>query len=187
MKAVTISVNESAALAGVLLPESLVDVALTANGNHPDFPGVVTVTLVRNVRVLSTSQQRHRYSENSPRPLRNITLAVTSEQANKLILAQQYGQLNVALRSGHDSAVAAAGNSVSSNSVDRVSPRELLGLPAPRPGSGPIKAQIWRGTTMSETVFQPELVDEAEQATVAVENARPTVPTSISRISPRAN
>jgi pilus assembly protein CpaB len=160
MRAVTISVNEAAALAGVLLPESNVDVMITANGNHPDFPGNVTATLVRNVKVLATSQQRHRFSENSPRPLRSITLAVTAEQANKLILAQQYANL--------------------------VSPRELLGLPPARRGL-PIKAQIWRGTTMSETTFQPELIDEAEQATVAAENSRQTVPTSIGLIPPRTH
>jgi len=179
MRAVTISVNEAAALAGVLLPESMVDVMITANGNHPDFPGNVTATLVRNVKVLATSQQRHRYSENSPRPLRTITLAVNPEQANKLILAQQYGQLSVALRSGHDEGIA-------SNSANLVSPRELLGLPPARIGA-PIKAQIWRGTSMSETIFQPELINEAEQATVAAENARQTVPTSIGLIPPRTN
>jgi pilus assembly protein CpaB len=179
MRAVTISVNEAAALAGVLLPESMVDVMITANGNHPDFPGNVTATLVRNVKVLATSQQRHRYSENSPRPLRTITLAVNPEQANKLILAQQYGQLSVALRSGHDGEIA-------SNSANLVSPRELLGLPPARIGA-PIKAQIWRGSTMSETIFQPELINEAEQATVAAENARQTVPTSIGLIPPRTN
>lgn len=179
MRAVTISVSEAAALAGVLLPESMVDVMITANGNHPDFPGNVTATLVRNVKVLATSQQRHRYSENSPRPLRTITLAVTPEQGNKLILAQQYGQLSVALRSGRDGEIA-------SNSANLVSPRELLGLPPARVGA-PIKAQIWRGTTMSETIFQPELIDEAEQATVAAENARQTVPTSIGLIPPRTN
>ena len=181
MRAVTIGVNENSALAGVLLPESQVDVSLTANGNHPDFPGVVTVTLVRNVKVLATSQQRHRYSENSPRPLRNITLAVTSEQANKLILAQQYGQLSVALRSGHDNEVAGIGGG-----VNLVSPRELLGLPPAR-HNGPVKAQIWRGTTMSETIFQPELISEAEQATVALENSRQTVPTNVGLVPPRAH
>ena len=181
MRAVTISVNEAAALAGVLLPESKVDVMIPANGNHPDFPGNVTATLVRNVKVLATSQQRHRFSENSARPLRTITLAVTAEQANKLILAQQYGQLSVALRSGHDGEIASAGNS-----ANLVSPRELLGLPPARRGM-PVKAQIWRGTTMSETTFQPELIEEAEQATVAAENSRQTMPTSIGLIPPRTH
>ncbi|MCE9548161.1 MAG: Flp pilus assembly protein CpaB [Planctomycetia bacterium] len=174
LRAVTITVNEDAALAGVLLPESLVDVALTANGNHPDFPGAVTVTLVRGVKVLATSQQRHRFSENSKRPLRTITLAATPEQSNKLILAQQYGQLSITLRSGHDleqvSTVGSGGN--------LVSPRDLLGLPAAR-RPAQAKAQIWRGTTMTEINFQPEVIDEAQQATIAAENTRPLVPTSL--------
>lgn len=180
MRAVTISVNEAAALAGVLLPDSNVDVMITANGNHPDFPGNVTATLVKNVKVLATSQQRHRFSENSSRPLRTITLAVTAEQGNKLILAQQYGQLSVALRSGHDGDVA------TSNSANLVSPRELLGLPPARRGE-PVKAQIWRGTTMSETVFPSELINEAEQATVAAENARQTMPATVGLATPRTH
>ncbi len=97
-RAVTISVTEETALAGVLMPNSLIDISLTAEPDHPEIDRAMTVTLVRGIQVLATSQHRHPYREKTSRRLRSITVAATPRQANKLILAQQYGSLNVTLR-----------------------------------------------------------------------------------------
>lgn len=191
-RAVTIAVTERRALAGVLLPDSLVDISLTAATNHPDVEEAMTVTLVRAVKVLATSQQRHRFSENSSRPLRTITVAATPRQANKLILAQQYGRLHVTLCSSLNAETEEAQpvkftNASEANPLtprereDAVTPHELLGLGrVPRP----ITAQIWRGTTVSEVQFQEAQIDESRQATatsqraVAAEAARRGKPAS---------
>lgn len=180
-RAVTISVTEQTALAGVLLPDSHVDVSLTAETNHPDVEHAMTVTLVRDVKVLATSQQRHRFKESSHRPLRTITVAATPRQANKLILAQQYGRLHVTLCSSvspdtepaADESVALADEvkTVSAatpadlrEEADAVTPFELLGLAPPRVKKS-VVAQIWRGTSMSEVKFQTNEIDEATAAT----------------------
>lgn len=189
-RAVTISVTERTALSGVLLPDSLIDVSLTAEPNHPDVERAMTVTLVRGVKVLSTSQQRHRFSENSPRPLQTITVAATPHQANKLILAQQYGRLHVTLCSStDDEAVEADVNkeevadtvaavpsikTVSDSKTagqNAVTPHELLGLDPPRVKKR-VTAQIWRGTSVTEVEFQQEQIDESVRATIAVKAAR---------------
>ncbi len=168
MRAVTISVNELTALSGVLLPDSLVDISLTAETDHPDVDEKVTVTLVSGVKVLATSQQRHRFSENSPRPLRTITVAATPQQANKLILAQQFGQLHVTLRSSLDApqTVSLVKDSDEDDAIDRY---DLLGLDAPKP---PIASQIWRGTAMTEVRFGQGEIAESRRATPAVEMRR---------------
>lgn len=200
-RAVTISVTERTALAGVLLPDSLIDISLTAEPEHPDVERAMTVTLVRSVKVLATSQQRHRFSENSVRPLRTITVAASPRQANKLILAQQYGRLHVTLCSSLDESVENAADTVSDRHVqktdvkvdtepnvdvaqtiqtvsesradrdDAITPHELLGLAPPRV-ERPVVAQIWRGTSMTEVQFQQHQIDESVRATVAARNRR---------------
>ena len=168
-RAVTINVSEENALAGVLLPESLIDISLTTNGNHPDIDGDVTATLVRAVRVLATSQQRFRFAENSRRELRTVTVAVTPEQANKLILGQRYGALSVILRGAEENP------SLAHNSMDLVSPNDLLGLP-PRRRVGPVTSQIWRGTSVSQVSFAANEVQESRQATIARESTKLRAP-----------
>lgn len=96
-RAVTLGVDAKAAVNGMIQPESLVDINLTVKNERPEIGGMATLTLLRRVRVLATSRSRFPASEDRPGELRNITVAVTPEQANKLILAERYGTLSVVL------------------------------------------------------------------------------------------
>ncbi|MGQ9761665.1 MAG: Flp pilus assembly protein CpaB, partial [Thermogutta sp.] len=96
-RAVTLAVDAKAAVNGMIQPESLVDITLTVKNERPEIGGLATMTLLRRVRVLATSRSRFPASEDHPGDLRNITVAVTPEQANKLILAEKYGTLSVVL------------------------------------------------------------------------------------------
>lgn len=161
-RAVTINVNRANALDGVLLPESLVDVTLTVQGDHPELAGVATLTLLRGVRVLATNQDRFRTEERLNQSLTSITVAATPEQANKLILAQRYGMLSVTLRSELDDQFAA-----NDDGRNLVNPHDLLGLP-PR-NSLVNKAQIWRGGQMTVVEFSDSEIRESRDTTAAVE------------------
>ncbi|MBC7337135.1 MAG: Flp pilus assembly protein CpaB, partial [Clostridia bacterium] len=80
-RAVTLAVDAKAAVNGMIQPESLVDITLTVKNDRPEFGGMATLTLLRRVRVLATSRNRFPAAEDRPTDLRNITVAVTPEQA----------------------------------------------------------------------------------------------------------
>jgi len=163
-RAVTIEIENSRALGGVLVPESIVDVQLTVNGDHPEMRGGQTLTLVEEIKVLATDQQRFKAEERLGQNLRSVTVAVRPRDANKLILAQQHGRLSLALRSASGSDQLAVGNS---NVVDLQSLLGLQNLPNQRR-----KLQIWRGTSMTEVEFSNRDVVAAEAATATADPTR---------------
>jgi len=167
-RAVTLQVNANSALNGMIQPESYVDISLTVEGSNPQLDGMATLTLLRRIQVLATSQNRFPRSEDrASEELRNITVAATSEQANKLILAQRYGTLSVTLRSSQeDDALADVGDG-----RDLVNPNSLLGLDPlpPEPEQVSQTAQIWRGGSMQEVSFQAGQIQESLVATAMSE------------------
>lgn len=169
-RAVTVAVDAGNAVNGVLLPESRVDVSLTVRGEQPELGGVSTLTLLRGIRVLATDRDRFKTEERLGQGLRNITVAVSPEQANKLILAQRYGTLSVTLCSELEpEQLAAQGDN------HMVSPEDLLGFE-----SLSHKAEIWRGASVDTVTFNTAQVREAHEATIARQRQHrsPAVPAS---------
>jgi pilus assembly protein CpaB len=144
MRAVTFAVDRNNALGGLVLPESYVDISLTVNSNDPRLGGVATKTILERVMVLATSEQRYPSEERLERTFRSVTVAVTPEQVNRLILAQRYGTLSITLRGEQEETVAVAG---SDNLVNFDS---LLGL---EPATSQV-TEIWRGVTKSAVDFR---------------------------------
>ncbi len=177
-QAVTFSVDANSALNGMIQPESIVDVAMTVTNERPEVGGLATLTLVRGIKVLATSEHRFKGTLEQPSELRNITVAVTPEQANKLILAQRYGTLSVSLRSTVDGDQMAQQNAEQRNLVNTL---DLLGLAPlqepiePLPEEEPTKTvEIWRGGSMSATTFGASAIEEALNATAVAEGREPT-------------
>ncbi|MBN2474991.1 MAG: Flp pilus assembly protein CpaB [Pirellulales bacterium] len=160
-RAVTLEVDANSALNGMIQPESYVDISLTVQGKQPELGGLATLTLLRGARVLATSHSRFRRSEDRPSNVRNITVAVSSKQANKLILAQRYGTLSVTLRSNLEVDTLLADDSAEQD-PELINPMDLLGLTAqPEPVPVEKRAQIWRGGQMQELTFGVAQVQEA--------------------------
>lgn len=208
-RAVTLAVDAKAAVNGMIQPESLVDITLTVKNDRPEIGGMATLTLLRRVRVLATSRNRFPASEDRPVDLRNITVAVTPEQANKLILAEKYGTLSVVLCSQQEelesksdeqadpAAVTAIPTSSAATPVpggsvgeglDMVNVNTLLGLPPLPPAPVPEKpetktAQIWRGSEVQEVTFVAWQIQEAENATLVSQgqSPRPFTPGALSK------
>lgn len=174
-RAVTLQVDSDSAINGMIQPESFVDVSLTVKGKHPDLGGLATLTLLRRVQVMATSQARFPHPEDPRGRLRNITVAVTPEQANKLILAQQYGTLSCTLRSSLEDEMVVE----SEGERDLINPDVLLGLNPvpiePIPETIEKTAQIWRNGSMQEVRFDESQIREAYNAT-AVAEGRPVMP-----------
>ena len=107
-RALTLPVDLSGSLAGMLRPGDHVDIMGTfAKGQGTDW---ATVTLLQNVLVLATGDVRGGGEGDSetaapgapPRGFSSITVSVDPEEAELLVFSMQRGPVNVALRSKED-------------------------------------------------------------------------------------
>jgi pilus assembly protein CpaB len=104
-RAVTIPVDISGSLGGMLRPGDHVDVLGTFARAQQDY---ATVTLLQNVLVLATGEVRGAEGEETAaaggatRTFNNITVAVDPEEAELLVFAMQRGPINIALRAQED-------------------------------------------------------------------------------------
>ncbi|KUK83720.1 MAG: Flp pilus assembly protein CpaB [Pelotomaculum thermopropionicum] len=107
-RAVTIPVNEVSGLAGLLRPGDRVDVLGTFDLQGAVGQGKYSITtlLIQNVDVLSVDQNTIPSSgsnnQKDPVPARTITLSVTPEQAQPLVLCSEKGALRLILRPAAD-------------------------------------------------------------------------------------
>lgn len=97
-KAVTIRVDDVLGVAGFVLPNDRVDILLTRKDAQPGGGGSAFVdVLLQGVKVLAIDQVADERSDD-PVVVKAVTLEVDTEQAQKLTLAANVGQLSLALR-----------------------------------------------------------------------------------------
>ncbi|MDH3242559.1 MAG: Flp pilus assembly protein CpaB [Alphaproteobacteria bacterium] len=93
-RAVTIRVNDVTGVAGFLLPGDRVDILMSRGGEKTSRKISVLLQDIRVLGVGQLSSERH----DKPVVVRTITVEATPNEAQKLILAQQVGQLSMVLR-----------------------------------------------------------------------------------------
>jgi pilus assembly protein CpaB len=98
-RAVTIRVNDVLGVGGFVLPGDRVDVMLTRNTHET----AATDVLLQNVKVLGVDQDANERKD-KPTVARAVTLEVSAEEAQRVILGSQVGTLSLALRNGADAA-----------------------------------------------------------------------------------
>ena len=103
MRATAVKVNEVNNVAGFIFPGCRVDVLVTMRG---DASSTYTRTVLQNVQVLSTGTKIQPDPSGKPENVNVITLLVTPEDSEKLVLAQSQGAVQFVLRNGGDSAQA---------------------------------------------------------------------------------
>jgi pilus assembly protein CpaB len=107
-RAVTLNVSPQAGVAGLILPNDHVDVIV--NTPVRDLTGIdgwkdvvlryTSETILKDIRVVAINQTlSHDPAKGVAEPGNLVTLEVTPAQAEKLLVAQQLGQINLALRS----------------------------------------------------------------------------------------
>ena len=105
MRAVAIDLADQGktAAGGFILPNDRVDVIRTF---HPDDAPIsfASETILANIRVLAIGQNVQEKSSERTVIGGTATLEMTSEQAEKVVLAQRTGQLTLSLRSMSDAA-----------------------------------------------------------------------------------
>jgi pilus assembly protein CpaB len=144
MRAVSVKVDEVIGVAGFVLPRTRVDVIMTL----PPTPGTglketTTRLFMQNVLALASGQVVQQDAEGKPLRVTVITLLVTPEQAEVLILAGSEGKIQLALR-----------NTLDLDTVRTAGARADALLNGLRPGSGALAS---RGTVAGD----PRTVIEA--------------------------
>jgi pilus assembly protein CpaB len=99
MRAVTVSINSTAGVAGFVFPGDRVDLLLTTeiqgDGRGKRY---ATETVLTKLRVLAVDQ-RVNDIENTPKVSKTVTVEVTPKQAEMIAVADKLGHLSLALRS----------------------------------------------------------------------------------------
>jgi pilus assembly protein CpaB len=124
-------VNDVNGVAGFVLPGDRVDLLLTrdpgSNTNRPTSGGeLMTDILLQNVKVLAIDQVAD-VKKDTPAVAKAVTLEVTPNDAQKLVLAQQVGTLSLSLRNVTNA------KSVTPQSVHLRDLRSSMPEPAPEP------------------------------------------------------
>jgi pilus assembly protein CpaB len=102
MRAVSVRVDEVVGVAGFVLPGTRVDVLVSLNPPS-NAPGEATTrVLLQNVRTIAAGQTVQHDLEGKPQTVTVITLLVTPDQAEALILAATQGRIQLALRGALD-------------------------------------------------------------------------------------
>jgi pilus assembly protein CpaB len=126
-RALALPVNEIVGVSGFIVPDDRVDVILTTSPLGATQGDKISKIVLQNKRVLSVAQSTEQ-KDGKPQLARSITLEVTPQEAEKLSLASQEGQIVLALRGlGDDAPVTTIGSNK----------RDLLSLAsAPSKASG---------------------------------------------------
>jgi len=108
MRAVTINVTPQQGVAGLILPNDHVDILMSISVR--DIVGIIgwkdvvlkysAETVMKDIRVIAINQKlSHDPKEGVAEPGNLVTIEITPEQAERLLIAQQLGTLSLALRS----------------------------------------------------------------------------------------
>ena len=100
MRAVTVRVNDVVGVAGFVLPGMRVDVTVT--GRPPAGQETLTSTVLQNITVLSAGTTMAPDARGAAINAPTVTLLVTPEQAEVIILAGSEGRIQLVLRNGSD-------------------------------------------------------------------------------------
>lgn len=135
-RAVAIRVNAETAVGGFVTPGDHVDIVLTDNRGGVLRTGVI----LQNVRVLATDQNAET-GGGGARTARTITVEVSARDGQVLTLAQQAGQLSLALRQG-------GADDPAEVALDQITMDDVWGRAAPLPVATPEPAAPVRTITV---------------------------------------
>jgi pilus assembly protein CpaB len=153
MKAITIRVNDVNGVAGFVLPGDRIDVMLTRKTSDAAQTQLGTEVLLQDVRVLGIDQLADERADKA-RVVRAVTVEVTIEDAQRVVLASSVGSLSLALR-----AAGASGR----DATGRVTPADLSGERSP------------------PVVMEPPVSPPAEAASAPVVQPPPVVQERVQR------
>jgi pilus assembly protein CpaB len=136
MRALSIRVDDVAAVAGFVVPGTRVDMLLTMTPQGSTEP--VTKAIMQNLQALAAGQSIQVDAEGKPQQVPVLTLLVTPEQAETLALASGQGRIQMALRNALDTLP------IRTNGARLTT---IMGAPRPVTALAGTAAQAWRRTS----------------------------------------
>src|SRR5215510_4286323 len=136
MRAVSVQVNEISGVSGFIQPGTRVDVLFTRVFSNGD---AATTTILQNVKVIAYGRQLDpaaKLEARDPKPT-VATLLVTQEQAERLVLAEQRGRIQLALRNALDDEIVEASDPVHAVDLGIDEPQRVRTVQAPPPPPAP--------------------------------------------------
>jgi pilus assembly protein CpaB len=100
MRATSVKSDEVVGVAGFLFPGSHVDVLVTFRSDR--FPTPATQIVLQDVEVLTIGQKAEADPQGKPENVSVVTLLLTPEDSQKLVLASTQGTIQFVLRNGAD-------------------------------------------------------------------------------------
>jgi pilus assembly protein CpaB len=94
-RAFAFRINDVSGIAGVIVPNSRVDLVLVADGGEK---GKISRVFMENMRVLAIAQVTQRSENGAPINAATCTVEVTPEEGERLALAMTQGQIQLVLR-----------------------------------------------------------------------------------------
>jgi len=154
MRGVSVRVDDVISIAGFVLPGNRVDVMVTLD--QSDNP--VTKLILQSIPVLTSGQVIERAANGEPIQVTVITMLVTPDQAEELVLAATRGRIQLALRNTLDVDSVTTGGARLNSLVPAA--RRVARSSAPRRATPPPSApsrqiEVWRGNQV-----ETETLDE---------------------------
>ena len=150
-RAVTVSVDDVRGVAGFVLPGDFVDIVIIADDGSPKRQSYSDI-LLEHVKVLAIDQVASE-GEGQPTVAKAVTVEVTKEQAQKILLATNIGKLSLILARPVESKPD-PNRRVSERDIGRTSPEPLRPPPAPPPPAPVVAAPIVPSHTVKITVVR---------------------------------
>ena len=150
MRAVSVGVSDNTAMVdGLITPGQYVDVHFTPNIRGDErAQGGFTMTLFRGVKLLAINRSIVSTDVTS-RGGNTVTLELTPEQANIMILAREKGDINLVYNS---EGLGNGGVSVSSS--EKATLDEILGLKEPEKPEEPFSTDVYYGSSRNTYYFR---------------------------------
>ena len=150
-RAVTVSVDDVRGVAGFVLPGDFVDIVIIADDGSPKRQSYSDI-LLEHVKVLAIDQVASE-GEGQPTVAKAVTVEVTKEQAQKILLATNIGKLSLILARPVESKPD-PNQRVSEKDIGRTRPEPVRPPPAPPPPAPVVKAPVAPTNTVKITVVR---------------------------------
>lgn len=130
-RAITVKVDDVVGISGFLQPGAMVDVVVVIDPAENSSQDPISKIVLQNIKVLANGQNIDQpKNEREANSVKAVTLQVTPEQAEKLVLAANEGKLQLVMRNGIDQGDA---QTTGQNKRSLLSGEHAM--PAPSPGA----------------------------------------------------
>jgi pilus assembly protein CpaB len=168
-RAVAVQINDATGVAGLVQPNSRVDVLFTRPGTMAE---AITSTILQNVKVLATGHQTPSGQTVDTRTVRQpvVTLLLTPADAQKLELAKNQGKISLSLRNPLDAATAADAGPVTTEVLDpHINARMALAKKGRVGGKGQLDdPSLWQDLVGQKKKEEPKKEPEKPRVVVDV-------------------